>query len=177
MGDPRVLIMDNPFIGLDKETRQQLREVLEQVSKERDLQIILVLAKDEDIPKFITHVVPVRNKVVMEKVTREEYLTIHSAQCTVHSLDDGIRKEIINLPYRNDDYNTHEVVKMNNVKIQYGDRVILKDLNWTVYNGQKWALSGQNGAGKSTLLSLVCADNPQSYACDITLFDRKRGSG
>jgi molybdate transport system ATP-binding protein len=135
------------------------------------------LAKDEDIPKFITHVVSVRNKVVMEKVTREEYLTIHSAQCTVHSLDDGIRKEIINLPYRNDDYNTHEVVKMNNVKIQYGDRVILKDLNWTVYNGQKWALSGQNGAGKSTLLSLVCADNPQSYACDITLFDRKRGSG
>ena len=177
MGDPRVLIMDNPFIGLDKETRQQLREVLEQVSKERDLQIILVLAKDEDIPKFITHVVPVRNKVVMEKVTREEYFEVHSSQCTVHSLDDDIRKEIINLPYRNDDYNTHEVVKMNNVKIQYGDRVILKDLNWTVYNGQKWALSGQNGAGKSTLLSLVCADNPQSYACDITLFDRKRGSG
>ena len=177
MGDPRVLIMDNPFIGLDKETRQQLREGLEQVSQERDLQIILVLAKDEDIPKFITHVVPVRNKVVMEKVTREEYFEVHSSQFTVHSLDDGIRKEIINLPYRNDDYNTHEVVKMNNVKIQYGDRVILKDLNWTVYNGQKWALSGQNGAGKSTLLSLVCADNPQSYACDITLFDRKRGSG
>ena len=35
----------------------------------------------------------------------------------------------------------------------------------------------KNGAGKSTLLSLVCADNPQSYACDITLFDNPRGSG
>lgn len=43
--------------------------------------------------------------------------------------------------------------------------------------GEKWALSGENGAGKSTLLSLVCADNPQSYACDIRLFGRKRGSG
>lgn len=39
------------------------------------------------------------------------------------------------------------------------------------------ALVGPNGAGKSTLLSLVCADNPQSYACDIALFGRKRGSG
>jgi molybdate transport system ATP-binding protein len=27
------------------------------------------------------------------------------------------------------------------------------------------------------LLSLICADNPQSYACDISLFGRKRGSG
>lgn len=42
---------------------------------------------------------------------------------------------------------------------------------------REWALSGENGSGKSTLLSLVCADNPQSYACDITLFGRKRGSG
>lgn len=28
MCDPRVLIMDNPFIGLDKETREQLKEVM-----------------------------------------------------------------------------------------------------------------------------------------------------
>ena len=202
MGDPRVLIMDNPFIGLDKETRQQLREVLETVSKERALQIILVLAKYEDIPKFITHVVPVRGKKVYAKERLEDYLrevqellrsgssrsqgelvqesskevqTSHrtrSYACKARNL-----KEIISLPYRDDDYNAYEVVKMNKVTIQYGDRVILKDLDWTVHNGERWALSGQNGAGKSTLLSLVCADNPQSYACDITLFDQKRGSG
>ena len=66
---------------------------------------------------------------------------------------------------------------MNKVRIQYGERIILKDLDWTVLNGEKWALSGQNGAGKSTLLSLVCADIPQSYACDIALFGNPRGSG
>ena len=66
---------------------------------------------------------------------------------------------------------------MRNVSIRYGARTILKDLNWTVMNGERWALSGQNGAGKSTLLSLVCADNPQGYACDISLFGRQRGSG
>ena len=179
MGDPRVLIMDNPFIGLDKETRQQLREVLETVSKERALQIILVLAKDEDIPRFVTHVVAVAGKTVLPKMTQKAYWEEKEAKCVdlVAPLPEDIRDEIINLPYRDDDYNTHEVVRMNNVKIQYGDRVILKDLDWTVHNGEKWALSGQNGAGKSTLLSLVCADNPQSYACDITLFDQKRGSG
>lgn len=176
MAAPRVLIMDNPFIGLDKETRQQLREVLETISRERTLQIILVLAKDEDIPRFITHVVPVRDKVVMQKMTREEYMSA-MPQPVSATLSEETKREIINLPYRNDEYNTREVVRMNKVSIRYGDRTILSELDWTVHNGERWVLSGQNGAGKSTLLSLVCADNPQSYACDIVLFDRQRGHG
>ncbi|MGL5273663.1 MAG: ABC transporter ATP-binding protein, partial [Phocaeicola sp.] len=57
------------------------------------------------------------------------------------------------------------------------ERTILKELDWVINRGEKWALSGENGAGKSTLLSLICADNPQSYACNISLFGRKRGTG
>lgn len=73
---------------------------------------------------------------------------------------------------------THEVtLRMEHVCIKYGSRIILKDLDWEVKNGEKWALFGPNGSGKSTLLSLVYADNPQSYANTFYLFDRKRGSG
>lgn len=81
------------------------------------------------------------------------------------------------MPYDGNNYDSDEVVKLNKVSIRYDDRTILKELDWTVHRGEKWALSGENGAGKSTLLSLVCADNPQSYACDISLFGRKRGTG
>ncbi|MEO0331157.1 MAG: ATP-binding cassette domain-containing protein, partial [Bacteroidota bacterium] len=49
--------------------------------------------------------------------------------------------------------------------------------NWQVNRGDKWSLSGPNGAGKSTLLSLINGDNPQAYANQIYLFDRKKGSG
>ena len=66
---------------------------------------------------------------------------------------------------------------MEHVSIKYGNRTILKDQDWEVRNGEKWALFGPNGAGKSTLLSLIYADNPQSYANTLYLFDRKRGSG
>ena len=44
-------------------------------------------------------------------------------------------------------------------------------------SGEKWALQGRNGSGKSTLLSLICADHPAAYACDISLFGRRRGTG
>jgi molybdate transport system ATP-binding protein len=68
-------------------------------------------------------------------------------------------------------------VKMKNVHIQYDGKPILENINWEVRNGERWSLSGPNGSGKSTLLSLVNADNPQAYANEIYLFDRKRGTG
>lgn len=106
---------------------------------------------------------------------RDQYLTIfRNADILV---PEDLQQRIIDLPYDNTNYVSDEVVRLNKVSIRYGDRTILKELDWTVMRGQKWALSGENGAGKSTLLSLVCADNPQSYACDISLFGRKRGTG
>ena len=174
--DPRVLIMDNPFIGLDAETRDQLKELLTALARERQLQVILVLSKTDDIPDFITHVVEVRDMRVGTKMTMEEYISSREPN-PARVLDDEMEQAIVNLPYKDNDYNSEEVVGMNKVSIVYGERTILKELDWTVRNGERWALSGQNGAGKSTLLSLVCADNPQSYACDIALFGNPRGSG
>ena len=159
--DPKLLIMDNPFIGLDAETRDQLRDLLRLLAEERDMKIMLVMSKTDDIPSFVSEV---------KWMGKQEPVP-------AHVLSDKKREAILSLPYTNSDYDCQRVIDMKNVCIRYGERTILRDLDWTVMNGERWALSGQNGSGKSTLLSLVCADNPQSYACDITLFDRPRGSG
>ena len=92
-------------------------------------------------------------------------------------MDAEKQQRLLTLPRRTDDIDAERIVELRQVSIRYGERTILNTLDWTVLNGERWALSGENGAGKSTLLSLVCADNPQSYACDITLFDRRRGTG
>jgi molybdate transport system ATP-binding protein len=176
LSDPRVLIMDNPFIGLDAETRDQLKSLLCELSKMRALQIMLVLSKTDDIPDFITHIVEVNNMLVHPKVTKEQFLKTRKPFPT-NVLEKEKKEAILSLPYNDNEYHNGEVVKFNKVSIRYGQRTILQDLDWTVNCGERWALSGQNGAGKSTLLSLVCADNPQSYACDISLFGNKRGSG
>ena len=159
--NPQLLIMDNPFIGLDAETRDQLRDLLKLLAEERDMEIMLVMSKTDDIPSFVDEVKWIGTQETVPQ----------------HVLSPSQQKAILSLPYTDNDYDCQHVIDMKNVCIRYGERTILKDLNWTVCNGERWALSGQNGSGKSTLLSLVCADNPQSYACDITLFDRPRGSG
>lgn len=173
---PRVLIMDNPFIGLDAPTRELLNQLLLRISQRESLQIVLVLSMLDDIPSFVTHVVAVSDLVCGQKITREEYLDSYISKGK-EGLTDEKRQRIIDLPYNESLFTSEEIVKLNKVSIRYGDRTILKELDWTVKCGEKWALSGENGSGKSTLLSLICADNPQSYACDITLFGRRRGTG
>ena len=166
--NPKVLIMENPFIGLDAQTRDQLKSLLGMLAKEQGLQIILVLAKTDEIPAFITHVVEVREMRVLPKSeVRGKRLEVREYSAAGTSLTSHLSPLT----------SKSEVIRFNRVTIRYGSRTILKDLDWTVLQGEHWSLSGQNGSGKSTLLSLVCADNPQSYACDISLFGHKRGSG
>lgn len=180
--NPRVLILDNPFIGLDAQARNDFRGLLDSLIRETNLLVVLVLSKRDDIPDFITHVLPVEGLRLLPKMTlaayRKEYATVPRPM-----LSDEVREWIANLPSRDlsssDFYpaNGGEILKFNDVSIRYGDKTILKSINWTVHEGERWALSGPNGSGKSTLLSLVCADNPQAYACNIELFGHRRGTG
>ncbi len=173
---PHILIMDNPFIGLDAQTRDMLQGLLSELAQTNTVQIILVLSKTDDIPNFITHVLEVNNMTCETKCTLKEFLAQNSTK-TSEVLSPLHEKSIAQLAPNPAAPQCNTVAELRNVSIRYGKRTILEGLNWNIKLGEKWALSGENGAGKSTLLSLLCADNPQAYACDITLFERRRGSG
>ena len=172
---PRVLILDNPFIGLDSSTRAQLADLLGTLAGSIKLMIILVLPRLDILPSFITHVIPVDGLDVLPKMTVAEFLS-SPLYASLASPDRSTDQSSGNSPAA-DSGSGAEIIRLTDVTIRYGDRVILKDLNWTVHEGECWALTGENGSGKSTLLSLICADNPQSYACNIELFGHRRGTG
>ena len=157
---PRVLIMDNPFIGLDAATRTLLTDLLQRLIAERGLQLILVVSREEDVPDFVTRVVE----------TPSQPLPQWGGLADIAELS----------PYRGEDAQgspEESIISLRDVTLRYGERTIFENLNWEVCRGERWALHGRNGSGKSALLGLVCADNPQSYACDISLFGRRRGTG
>ena len=176
LANPRILIIDNPFIGLDADTRILLKDLFSQLINQFSLQLVLVVSKPNDIPDFITHVIPVEDLICGEKTTRLEYLSSchHEPLCVLFK--EKIQR-ILELENKNEKLDTDDIVQLDKVSIRYGNRCILNNLDWTIKKGEKWALRGENGAGKSTILSLICADNPQSYTCNITLFGKKRGSG
>ena len=179
---PRVLILDNPFIGLDAPTRADFRRLLHDLIRETGMLVILVLSKRDDIPDFITHILPVEGLRLLPKMTLSAYRSWYAA-VPKPELSCDVRDWITHLPVhdiRETDFYPRdggEILRFRDVSIRYGNRTILQPLDWTVHEGERWALSGPNGSGKSTLLSLVCADNPQAYACNIELFGHRRGTG
>ncbi len=48
-----------------------------------------------------------------------------------------------------------EVVDLEDASVSYGDRAVLREVNWRIAPGERTAILGANGAGKSTLLHLI----------------------
>ena len=146
--EPDWLILDNPYVGLDVNGREILTKGLLSLDS-KGIQFILI-SSPGDVPEFINQVIELPS--VQESSAKPAPL--------LRPLD----------PFET-------AVKMEKVQIKYGSKTILSDFSWKVNRGERWAIKGPNGAGKSTLISLITADNPQAYSQDITLFDRKRGTG
>ncbi len=168
---PKLLLLDNPFIGLDIESRATLHEVLNKVTKS-GVQIIIVTSPNE-IPSCINHILELKEGKIVRLSTQ-----MSDFQQVIHKSSSNLQPEILELiekyPSRNDFV---FALNMRNVSVSYKGINVVDKVNWQVKRGEKWALMGPNGSGKSTILSLITADNPQGYQNDYDLFDRKRGSG
>ena len=177
---PRVLVIDNPFIGLDPEGRKVLSDLLGDLIRETGISVIVLLARTDMIPSFITRVIRMdalrpEPGIPADRFIPDDPHPVLPARKKKIILDIPC-KDLGSVPFYPKAPDA-EIIRCEKVGIRYGDKQILKDFDWTVREGERWALCGANGSGKSTLLSLVCADNPQGYACRISLFGHRRGSG
>jgi molybdate transport system ATP-binding protein len=166
----RILILDEPFVGLDINSRKQLNNILNDLA-EAGTQIIVITDANET-PSCITHIA-LLEKGKLNNFSERSSFNFNEAihQNTYHYINTNT------LPVGKPQAGFTTAVKMVNVSVEYGDKTILHNINWNIQRGEKWLLKGHNGAGKSTLLSLIYGDNPQAYANEIYLFDKRRGTG
>ena len=174
--DPECLILDNPFLGLDTEGRATLHGIVNRLAAE-GMQILLITSSRE-IPDCITHIGQLEKGRWSFCGPRAGFHHSSPPNTTAQlnaAILTRLRQAAQDDATAGDDFSV--AVKMTDTTIKYGDATILNHINWEVRKGERWNVSGPNGAGKSTLLSLITADNPQAYANEIWLFDRRRGTG
>ncbi len=168
---PELLVLDNPFVGLDTEGRKILSAIIDTLAK-AGVNILLITSATE-LPESITHVAILEKGNFIAQLPKKEF---DPTRINEHSLEQ-IDKHLLHALKKTTDYDFTYAIRMVNVEINYGERKILNNINWEVKKGECWSISGANGAGKSTLLSLINGDNTKAYSNEIYLFDKRRGSG
>lgn len=163
---PQLLILDLPYNGLDAASRGNLNSLLEEIT-EAGTQLILI-SNEAELPACIDRIAEIREGQLVEieageRSHAEFELSGRPVPAFLHESLNAVQ--------------TASLIKMIDVNISYGEKQVLKNINWEVKAGEKWLLQGHNGSGKSTLLSLICGDHPQAYANNFHLFGNKRGSG
>lgn len=167
---PEILLLDHPFTGIDVDTREEISQLINEISQS-GITIIMSTSAGE-IPGCISHVTLCKKDNSLHHFSKEEF---HQQRLPNYQQPD--QELLTSLIEKKQTKKFDIMVKMENVSVRYGENIILDKINWTIRQGERWSLSGPNGVGKTTLLSLINGDNPQAFANNIILFDRKKGSG
>lgn len=168
------MLLDNPYVGLDADARKSLDAVLEKLALSGKK--IMLFTGPGDLPSCITHVASLDKGCMSPVIMKEVHQRLRNDSRTrITDILDPDALRSIPAAYTHPDFSV--AVRMNDVHVAYGERKILEGFNWEVRKGECWHVAGPNGSGKSTLLSLINGDNPQAFARDVWLFDRRKGSG
>ncbi len=164
------MILDNPFDNLDIATRESLKTMFCEASKKTI--IIQLVHRERDLLPFIESILTLENKHnFILQPDKQAFLQQYHASQKNHFT--GKIPPTLRM-YENVQ---QELIKFQNVKVNYNEKPILQDITWTIRKGEFWHLTGPNGSGKTTILSMITGDNPKGYGQNLTLFGLKKGSG
>lgn len=174
LGRPQLLVIDNPYVGLDPVARQTVNYLLDNLVERLDLTLVLA-GHYEELPNCITHRIHLYEHGRVVHGTFPKMRDIRRGGPVKTSALMAVQQLWWEKRAVTDDF--FEVIRFEDVSISYGDKPVFSNLHWCVNRGEKWRLHGPNGSGKSTILSLIYADNPQAYALKVFLFGQRRGKG
>jgi molybdate transport system ATP-binding protein len=189
---PKLLILDEPFDGLDEASRGTLAASIDQLMT-TPVRVILVVHRLEEIVPNITDVLFVKDGRLFGQGPKEEILTsdnisrLYGCRLRVEKEDGAYRaacrieeKETLETGFLHDRAGRDEpetLIEMKETTVRYRGHVALDRFNWVMRRGENWAILGPNGSGKSTILRLILGENLQGYANQITLFGKRKGTG
>jgi molybdate transport system ATP-binding protein len=188
--NPKLLILDEPFAGLDEPTRRSLAGTINTLAQ-TNLQLVLITHRFDEIVPSVTHVLLLKQgqiykagkkeAVFKPKIIAQAYeMDKPTPQLNPQAIFSAPPNSAVKKSPMDDKVpsaGSRLLIDMKKVTVQYGSKIILDGLNWKVRDGENWMILGPSAAGKSTVLALIHGDNLQAYANEIYLFGQKRGAG
>jgi len=187
LGEPKLLILDEPFEGLDSMSAKWLSKSISKIIK-NGLAVWLISNRTQELVPEISHILCLKSGKILMKGLRSKiynaknmeilYSKTQSKKNTISNKEKYgklIQQKFPKTIDRNE--KSPCIIQMKDVSIRFGERVIFKKFNWSIFKDENWKIIGPNGSGKSTLLNLISGDNLQVYSNKIFLFGKRRGTG
>ncbi len=173
---PDLVLLDNPFTGLDVSHRASLATYLHALSQ--SVQMLITFSRESDMPEWIDRVA-FFNSGTLDSTMDKQCWDQHPIIEQIKSQSEKQSEEMMSL-IRQHQHSTHfdnPIFELKNGHVEYTEKRIFTDLDWRIDKGQHWQIKGPNGCGKSTLLGMIFGDHPQCYSNNIHIFGKKRGTG
>jgi molybdate transport system ATP-binding protein len=172
--NPDLLILDEPFDSLDRETRAHLADYFGRIATAEAPVLLFLFNTIEDLYPWHTHIAVMDRGSLIIQGTATELMERDELQALLQfdasSLPPWPEPLHANRP-------ASPLVNLCGGKVSYGGKVIFDNLDLHLEAGTHTLLTGPNGSGKSTLLALISGDHPQCYGNDLHIFGKRRGSG
>ncbi|HIJ57719.1 MAG TPA: ATP-binding cassette domain-containing protein [Deltaproteobacteria bacterium] len=178
MKDPKILILDEPFDGLDQHSRNKIKNsIIDLIG--HGFQIVLVTHRMDELIPHISHVLCLKEGKIIMQGSRDkvfESVKFDRLYDNGNSIPEAL--SLLTEPFNiSRNMGNQVLIEMKGASVKYGEKTIINNLDWTVRHNENWAVAGPNGAGKSTLLKLIVGDNQQVYSNKVRIFGKIRGSG
>lgn len=167
---PQYILLDDVYSNMDAASQQAIKATLEEIADSTLL--IQIFYRKADILPSIKTVFTIDE---FNKIAKIENANVFINNPLITSID--FHQFALPKQYSDTHLNIDPLIQLNNIEVNYIDKQVLKNINWTIKKGEFWQLVGPNGSGKSTLLSIITGDNPRGYGQDMILFGKQKGSG
>jgi molybdate transport system ATP-binding protein len=172
---PGLTILEDAYAGLDSDTRLVLAKLISRLMRQGWL-FLIVTNRVEEIPAPTTHLLLVERYKVLAQGPKQAMLRLWRERLDARRPRLKHASHPRSFRSRNGAPATRALVELRNVTITGAKRTILRNINWTLREGECWAILGPNGAGKTTLLNLIQGDHPKAYSEHIRMFGRRTDS-
>ncbi|CAK9029220.1 ABC transporter ATP-binding protein ModF (Photorepair protein PhrA) [Durusdinium trenchii] len=173
--EPSLLILDEAFDGLDKNSRIELASMLESFFDDSPRALVMIVHRLEDLVPLPTHTLLLGRgadntgySVGPWSEKKDEVRTF---------LQDSSSLDLPSSRLAQPAETGEPLVEFKDVTIEYGPVKVFDRFNWTVRESEKWIVVGGNGTGKTTLFDLISGENVLGYTQDLHLFGRQKGTG
>jgi molybdate transport system ATP-binding protein len=149
--NPRLLLLDECCLGLDRESRNHVLDLVDMIAAEDGVHIVATSHRNEELPRCITHVARIKAGVI-----RDLGQQVPSQQASsFHFSPDPLPPGSCPVKMPPHPAGEKELIRITRATVRLDGQDVLRNISWSMTSAQDWAILGPNGAGKTTLLKLI----------------------